>query len=361
MVRSTSRNFQIAPRTNDDPPWLSSKWIGVNYWTGAAAYYQNRTGMPTPPGGYHFTSMNHFRRAGIRVIRVPFYWESWERDRQAFYDDLFALLEAANANQIKVILDNHHWETGSWLGWGLGFPNSVLGVYPKRPPSFGPDYNHVRDFWGKLWDRTARDVNGVDVWRRMADFLSEVIILTNNHSAVAGYEILNEPEVWRSGDYAKIKPFNEFMIAATREHTNKPLVICWALARGGVFDTPGTQAHTFPTLVENIVFDGHAYPPSSSRMSYFQSIIAGHGFSVPLWMGEINTGFTPGSTLSRAQIFEYVQRFKDLNLHGWEFWRWSFIFDQNIPAFNLCTVVNNVITPNENFNNLADAIASIKP
>jgi hypothetical protein len=143
--------------------------------------------------------MKVFRQAGIRTIRVPFYWESYERNRQVFFNDLFNVLENASINNLQVILDNHLWVTGSWLGLGIGFPNYVLSVY-YHMGSGQPNYDHVRD-WYRFWGRTARDIQDRDVWKLQAEFLKEVVTLTTNHTAAIAHELLNEPEVWRKADY----------------------------------------------------------------------------------------------------------------------------------------------------------------
>ena len=46
---------------------------------------------------------------------------------------------------------------------------------------------------------------------------------------------------------------------------------------------------------------------------------------IPLYMGEFNSGFTPGTTLTQKQFSEYVKRFKKFRTCGWALWRWSYI------------------------------------
>ncbi|AIC16068.1 cellulase family glycosylhydrolase [Nitrososphaera viennensis] len=344
-----------------EEPWQSPNAIGVNFGAAQAAYYQNRPDE-NPPFFYVEDSMKIFRQAGIRTIRVPFYWESYERNRQEFYKDLFHILEQASINNLQVVLDNHQWETGSWLGWGLGFPNSILSVYyPKG--SGQPNYDHVRDFWFRFWDRTARDSNGRDVWELHVEFFKEVVTLTRDHPAVVAYEILNEPEVWRKADYFKISQYNAFMLGQLRPLARSwhRFVISWALPRGGVTDTAGRQRSQFAGLpdLRDLIYDGHAYPPNHFRFSYFRSIVAPLG--LPLWIGEFNSGFTAGVTLGKKQLFQYIRRFKNSGVCGWQLWKFDYRFDSNIPAFNLARIINNRIKPAEPFYHLAEAISTIKP
>jgi len=51
-------------------------------------------------------------------------------------------------------------------------------------------------------------------------------------------------------------------------------------------------------------------------------------------------------------ICKKVQKLWDL---GWAFWRWSYIEDQNIPAFNLTKVINDRIQPGPDFKYFLDA------
>lgn len=177
--------------------------------------------------------MKIFRLVGIPTIRVPFYWESYERSRQEFYKDLFHILEQASINDLHVVLDNHKWETGNWLGWGLGFPDSVLSAcYPKG--SGQPNYDHARDFWFRFWDRKARDSEGHDAWERQAEFLRGCYP-DKGFPAVIAYEILNEPEIWRKADYFKVNYYNAFILSQLRPLVlwrRHKFVISWALSRG---------------------------------------------------------------------------------------------------------------------------------
>jgi hypothetical protein len=359
MVRPTTIfPFDNSIRENDEGHWQSSNAIGVNFGSAQAAYYQNAPNIG-PPSLYIEDSMSLFRQAGLRIIRVPFCWESYELSRQEFFNDLFRVLDQARINNLQIVLDNHQWETGSWLGWGIGFPNSVLSVnYPKG--SGKPNYDNVRDFWLQFWERTIKDSEGRDVWDQQAEFVKEVVTLTRDHPAVIAYELLNEPEIWRKSDYFKISDYNRFMLRRLRPlvRSQHKFVISWALPRGGLRDTPGDQRSQFAGLdLGDLIYDGHAYPPNYFRIAYYRAIVSPLG--IPLWIGEFNSGFTTGVTLSKDQIFQYLKRFKNNSIFGWQLWKFDYRFDSEIPAFNLANVINNRIKPAEPFHHLAEAIAGI--
>ncbi len=71
-------------------------------------------------------------------------------------------------------------------------------------------------------------------------------------------------------------------------------------------------------------------------------------------MGEFNSGYTDKTTLTQTQVSEYIQRFRDFGVCGSALWRWSYIHDQNIPAFNLTKIVENRIQPGPHFKYLTE-------
>ena len=71
--------------------------------------------------------------------------------------------------------------------------------------------------------------------------------------------------------------------------------------------------------------------------------------NISLYMGEFNSGFTNGTTLTQNQVYKYIERFKSFATYGCALWRWSYIQDQNIPAFNLTKIVDNRIQAGSSF------------
>jgi hypothetical protein len=78
---------------------------------------------------------------------------------------------------------------------------------------------------------------------------------------------------------------------------------------------------------------------------------------VPLYVGEFSSGFTNGSILTEEkQVCQYVKRFKQFGVCGWALWRWSYIQDRNIPAFNLTKIIDNRIRPGVLFTYFRNAV-----
>jgi Cellulase (glycosyl hydrolase family 5) len=338
---------------------LALEIIGLNFHGYGSAVYQNRP-TPLPPTNYIRDSFRTFADNGITCIRVTFYWESWELDATQFHEDLNAIAEAADEYGIKCIYDNHQWECSSWIGNGIGMPNSLMSsYYEKSTVQHEPDYNIKKDFWNKWWNRKIKSKDGIDGWDAQLSYLKSVAKLLNTRKSTFGFEILNEPEIFSISHYVKVGLYHNYAVKELRKITNKPILFCWALPHREVIDTSILQALTRPITRDNVIYDGHSFPPSVARIIYFKSIALMMG-NIPLYIGEFNSGFTKGATLKQEQISEYMRRFKRFGVYGCALWRWSYIQDQNVSAFNLTRVVDNKIQPETNFKCLINALKEVK-
>jgi len=321
--------------------------IGVNFHGYGSSIYQNRD-TPKPPENYVNDSFATFSKYGLTCVRVSLYWESWEFNKNQFEADLEAIGDAADKHRIMCIYDNHQWECSSWIGSGLGFPNSLMSNHYNKAahPRRKPDYKTKKDFWDRWWNRNLQTVKGIDGWEAQASFLLKIVKLLDSRRSTFGFELLNEPAVFSFSHYRKIRTYYDYLIDNLRKVTNKPIFFCWAPPHGLV-DTPIQQAMASPTNKQNIIFDCHPYPPSYTYILYFKLTSRLIGKNVPLYIGEFNSGKRFGSTL--RQISSYTKRLNTLGTLGWALWRWSYIKDQNIPAFNLTRIPNDRIEPNESF------------
>jgi hypothetical protein len=181
----------------------------------------------------------------------------------------------------------------------------------------------------------------------LLDFLKDIIKLLKDRKYTFGFELLNEPEVFEVSHYQKVGQYHDYMIKCLRKITDKLLFFCWALPHD-VSDNPLLQAQTTPTIRDNVIYDGHSYPPSLERTLYF-ALIRLLMKNVSLYIGEFNSGYTKGTTLTQKQIYQYLKMFKKVGTCGWALWRWSYMEDLNIPAFNLTKVVKDSILPGRYF------------
>ena len=73
-----------------------------------------------------------------------------------------------------------------------------------------------------------------------------------------------------------------------------------------------------------------------------------------MYVGEFNAGINKVVTIDGRQFEEYIKRLKHFNVFGGAFWKWSYILDNDHPAFNLAIVINDKIYPNSTFEGLVN-------
>ena len=73
-----------------------------------------------------------------------------------------------------------------------------------------------------------------------------------------------------------------------------------------------------------------------------------------MYVGEFNAGINKGVTIDGRQFKEYIKRLKHFKVYGGAFWKWSYIVDNDHPAFNLAIVINDKIYPNSSFESLVN-------
>lgn len=66
------------------------------------------------------------------MCKNTIYWESFEKDPNGFIHELETISDEADKNDIICIYDNHQWECSSFLGRGIGFPNSIMSIIFKK-------------------------------------------------------------------------------------------------------------------------------------------------------------------------------------------------------------------------------------
>ncbi len=99
--------------------------IGVNFDGFKISEYQNSSKL-IPPQRYIQDSFKIFREHGIDIVKIPVYWESYEKDPKGFIQELDIISDEADKSNISCLYDNHQWECSSFLGYGIGFPNSIV-------------------------------------------------------------------------------------------------------------------------------------------------------------------------------------------------------------------------------------------
>jgi len=184
-------------------------FIGVN----VRGYYTNLQHKRYPefgfPRNYYEESFRLIHGAGMNLVRYLFYWEAYEKNPESFMNELQNVAEAADEFGIKVIYDNHQYQTFSWLDPrnGTGFPSSLLKNTDERLYERGSGgkthHESSKIWWTKWWDRQIEDADGVDGWSRLAEFLTKIVKAVYRHPSTLGYEILNEPQIHGDDQWEK--------------------------------------------------------------------------------------------------------------------------------------------------------------
>jgi cellulase (glycosyl hydrolase family 5) len=327
--------------------------IGVNFQGFRSSAYQNRI-TPEPPQDYIEDSFEIFSKNNISMLRIPYSWESWEADKSGFYEDLEKISKVADAYSISCIYDNHQWECSSWLGWGIGMPNSLLSSDYTKSTGRPPTREVLKDFWKRWWNRKITNNDNIDGWEAQISFVKEVMNYLNNKKSTFGFEVLNEPQVYNALDYDKVGRYHTYAIMNLRPISDKPLFFNAAISNTSI-DNPIFQSRVAPKNGDNVIYDIHMYPPSYYNMQFFR-FISSIARNLQMYVGEFNSDYKYGANLSKDQLMKYLNLFHRFKIFGCTLWRWYYIRDLNIPAFNLTQVENGRINPNANFINLSDTL-----
>ena len=276
---------------------------------------------PSSPQGYLRDSMKYIKSNGMNLVRVPFYWESYLSWPSAFLNELELVAQEAQANDICVIFDNHHWYTSSYFanldngksGTPKGFPSFVMEGYPTTG-----DYEQVA---GSFWeDFLTNDIiiGGQKIWDIQADFLGKVIKRVDQYRSVAGYEILNEPHIFDPSQYSDLGNYHTYMAKKIRSVTDKKIVFDRETTRGFQRD-PGQEYKIVPQGVSGLVYGPHLYSVPVAGSQGEKQVQNFKQWSDE-WDVEILIGEWSAETQDEMDTFVTV--FENSNF-GWTYYKWS--------------------------------------
>jgi hypothetical protein len=340
---------------------------------------QDDYGLPLAPKNYIEESLKMISEAGLNHVRFVFYWEAYERDPDAFLNEIKSVAKAADRYGLKIIYDNHQWHTSSWFEErATGFPWSLFEGNSKYSRGSGgntPD-EAAQDFWGDWWDRSVKDKEGKDGWAQMADFLKTIVVAVDNHSSTLGYEILSEPHVHNKGQWSKIGKFNSFITEELRNITTKTIIYSMNVPidlNSHINISPKNLAKMAPSNKENIAFkvsvyavpNGDGYQEKRFDMFLETSDLAG----VPLYIGEWNnvvrtkegviSKLNPElSELTKTDAKKILGALKKAGVWGTAFWRWDY---QEVATdnFNLVSYNNGTLKPTKYLGILEDTVEKV--
>jgi hypothetical protein len=345
---------------------LDNPLVGVAMKGGYVDQKQVRDPTKLPPANYFDESFRLIKDAGLNHARFLFYWEAYEKNPQAFMNELEQVANAADKYDIKVLYDNHQWHTSSWLEKrATGFPSSLFENNSQQYPmdAGGKEGEAVAKlWWTNFWDGSIKDGQGNDAWTMLADFWKKVVTQLDDHPSTLGYEILSEPHVESSDQWEKIGNFNSFITDELRSLTDKTIVYSMNVPvdlNGPIQLTPENLAKMAPTNKDNVLFKVSVYgipdrdQYQKQRFDIFLKTRELTG--IPLYIGEwnnvvrtqVNGVFTldpAKSGLTQETTDAMLQAFKNENISGSAYWKWDYQ-DAPTASFNLVLLQNGTSTP----------------
>jgi hypothetical protein len=321
------------------------------------------------PANYYEDSFRLIHDAGMNHVRFIFYWEAYEKNPSLFMKELDTVAQSAEKYGIKVIYDNHNYQTSSWLeSIANGFPLTLFESNPDRYPhdSGGSiKYETAKIWWTDWWDRSVEDTNGNDGWALQLQFLKKIVNTVDSHPSTIGYEILNEPQIHSDNQWTKVGKYNTFMVDELRKITQKTIAysqhIPTSMANNpttSITMTPKNIAKMAPDNKSNVVFKFTLYGlpyDSKYQRDRLNILVKGAELAgVPLYIGEWNnvkreqvndeeSGIISykidrqASDIDQKKADLFIQEFKQLKVWGWAFWNWNYI-PHPAPNLNLILI-----------------------
>ncbi|MCI0563705.1 MAG: cellulase family glycosylhydrolase [Nitrososphaera sp.] len=278
-------------------------------------------GGPSAPADYVQDSMRYIKLHGMNLVRVPFYWEAYVSWPAGFMNELELIAQAADANDICVVFDNHHWYTSSYFadvdigktGTPKGFPSFVMQGYPTSG-----DYESVAGmFWGDFLTNNI-EIEGQQVWDVQADFFAKIIEKVDGYDSVAGYEILNEPHLFDVSQYDSLGEYHTYMADKIRSMSEKKIIFNRETARGFQRD-PGMEERIVPQGVSGLVYGPHLYSVPTVGSQGENQIDKFKQWSAE-WGVEIMIGEWSAET--QEEVDSFVFAFRDAGF-AWTYYKWS--------------------------------------
>lgn len=270
---------------------------------------------------YVSDSMKYIRLSGFNAVRVPYYWESYVNDPASFIGEIQLIAKKAQDNGICVIFDNHHFYTSSYWDLnvegkssGRGFPAFVVKYFPEK----NNDYiDTAGPFWNALLSNSY-SIDGKKIWDVQFSFFSKVINAVDSYSSVAGYEILNEPHLFKIDQYAKLGDYNTYLAKKIRSISDKKIFFDRETTRGFSRD-PGSETKIFPTGVSGLVYAPHLYSVPYSGSQGEKQIK-----NIKTWSTQKGTEVLIGewSADTKSDAVTFMKAFK-ANGFGWTVQSWK--------------------------------------
>jgi hypothetical protein len=277
---------------------------------------------------------------GFNVVRLPISWENLE-PRQGQYNDSYlqSLVDhdVAWAKQygIYIVLDMHQTCWSSHFSFcngtfSAGIPNWMLAGYPNTDN--GED-SFLNDFFSGLGPNgTISSASNPSMLTRFYEAWQHVASRYSNESAIAAYDVLNEPP--------STAPLSFFVNVTEAIRAVDQTHIC-------LWENP------VPIHLPDVIYSPHypqdsltSYNASSLRVDMQQIISFSHEWNVPVFIGEWGMqADAPGIGQYINDSLAIFDRYS-ISSAWWDYARGSFtmdLFDQNGNPREV--LVGNIVRP----------------
>jgi aryl-phospho-beta-D-glucosidase BglC (GH1 family) len=277
---------------------------GVNY-----PGYQGGDPQPHNPYAYY-----NFAQSGFNVVRLPISWANLE-PRPGIFDMSYLTsfvdqdVRWAKAAGIYVILDMHQIYWAEKFG-GYGAPAWTVQAY-------APDEVGMREAVSDFWANMSLQEHFLSVWTMIAQHYA-------NETAIAGYDILNEPFIYTSVlpglNATYVDAFYGKAIQAIRNVDTSHLIILEP-ANLDDFKLPPTTNLVWSPHFYQLAFVNKYYPQnytlleSDIETKYMTFVV---NLKEPMWIGEFGSSI-PDSTSSATWTQDVVSLLNQYQI-GWAWW-----------------------------------------
>jgi endoglycosylceramidase len=301
-------------------------------------YYQADRRYP-PVVAVTARDWDEMARHGFDVVRLLVSWSKLEprpgRINQRYLRQIHRAVDAARARGIYTVIDMHQDAWGKYIA-------SPAGVVcaPDREPAIGWD---GAPKWATLtdgadtciagsreaseavltaWDSFYANRNGI--MDRLVAVWGKIAREFRTNRAVAGYDLLNEPNHGHHGDQVKaaLGAYYRKAIGAIRAAEAGPAAFHHIV----FFETTVYGVAVLPTFTtdQNIVFAPHNYGesigdiPLEGEFAYYASLAK--DFRTALWIGEY--GWFSDPPANAAKLTRYAATEDSLITAGDTWWQW---------------------------------------
>jgi hypothetical protein len=268
---------------------------------------------------YVAENLGYMKQHGLMLVRVPFYWEAYVNSPSAFMQELELIAKTAKANGMCIVFANFHYYTTSYWGLkvegksgGRGFPSFVVNDFPKKT-----DYiSTAGPFWNAFLSNNIW-INGKKVWDVQFEFFAKVINKVKSYDSVVGFEILNEPHLFKKEQYDKLGNYHTYLAKKMRAITDKKIFFDRETTRG-IPREPSLEYKIFPRGVSGLVYTVQLYavPTTGSsgmkQINLFKELSQKYGTQVFIceWAAD-----------NQSEAATFLKAFKN-NGFGWSYYAW---------------------------------------